>query len=227
MTDVELSPGLEGLGRDEEATQQKEATNHAARFPTSARQDIEIGIRPAQADDINYVKHTWLDAYRRGGGVFHNHVDPELYRRSHRAIIATIMEEHTTLIAYDPADPRIIMGFLCGDNYPTAPVVHFVYVPSKLRGWGIAKSLMQRLGWHEGRPIIASHMTTDGFSVNNHLVIYNPYFMFHDHRSLLHGKTTPRQPDERVKYTHTSELYRKKRRARPSTDATDTGGRGE
>lgn len=150
-----------------------------------------IGIRRMVDDDRAYITHTWLHTHRHFGD-WHVRMDREVYMRCHRLVVHRLIEAHATLVAYDPEDPRVILGFLCGDNYASAPVVHFIYVRDRLRRFGVAKALMLELGWVTSAPIIATHWTSAVKSLQQQRpIMFNPYYAFQDYSGVLsNGKTT-------------------------------------
>jgi GNAT superfamily N-acetyltransferase len=149
-----------------------------------------IGVRHMLPADRDYVTHTWLHNYATYGlGV--GGIDREVLFRCHRQIVHRLLDKHTTAVAYDPNDTRIILGFLCGDTYPSAALVHFAYVRRRFRKRGIAQMLLEQLGWLPGQPIMSTHNTFDGKSVAQRKpVLYNPYLQQAEFAGGLRGRTT-------------------------------------
>lgn len=152
--------------------------------------DTVVGIRHALPDDKDYVEATWLRHYWEEG-IGLSSVDREVFYRCQRKIIQRLMAKHTTIVAYDPADPRVIVGFITGDDYPSATIVHYAYVRFKLRRFGVGKAMLEHLGWLPGKPIMGTHQTKSAMILRGHFaLLYNPYLQQEEFAGGLRGRTT-------------------------------------
>lgn len=151
---------------------------------------ITVGVREMLEDDRSWVTKSWQTNFQHDSD-WAGKIDGKVFERSHRTVMHRLLKDHTTLVAYDPKDSRVLLGFVCGDNYPSAFVVQYAYTRANLRRQGIAKGLMEHMGWTPSKPIMVTHHTPSVKRVaRERLVIYNPYFAFLDFAGALHGKTT-------------------------------------
>lgn len=149
-----------------------------------------IGLRHALAADMDYIEATWLRAFV-ADGIGIGGMDREVLFRFHRQVIRRLMRQHTTVVAYDPSDSRVILGFVCGDDYPSAAVIHFAYVRRRLRLKGIARAMMEHLGWTPGKPIMGTHQTFSSKTMQGRMaLLYNPYLQREEFAGGLRGRTT-------------------------------------
>ena len=152
--------------------------------------EVTIGLRRMIPQDRDYVVATWLENYRCNSDWARN-MDVQVYWHSHQTMVKGLLDRHTTVVAYDPSDARICLGFLCGDLYPSAAVVHYASVRHGMRGEGIGRAMLEHLGWLPHVPILATHFTRDARRVGRKRhVLYNPYLIFKDFVGALNGRTT-------------------------------------
>ncbi len=141
-------------------------------------------IRPAligNRSEQGYILKTWLDNYRRN--YTSRFIPNEVYYWHHHKLIEALYDRPGAkwLVASHPEEPSVIFGFLCGERAAEAPIVHFCFVKSKLRRFGVASALVDELAkGYETPALIATHMTPD-FQRFRHAapVIYNPYVAYY------------------------------------------------
>ena len=94
----------------------------------------------------------------------------------HDTILKKIIPHSTITLACDPDDPDTIWGYICTDG----DLLHFIYVKSAFRGFGIGGCLL-RSAELPGRNIITSHRTKSLFvAFPGVRFLWNPYRMIYN-----------------------------------------------
>jgi GNAT superfamily N-acetyltransferase len=152
--------------------------------------ETQVGTRRMLKRDRKFVIDAWLKNYNATGYGLYG-MDTEVMLRCHRVIIDRLLNTYTTVVAYDPQDTRVILGFLCGDMYPSSALVHYAYVRKDLRRQGIGRLMMHNLGWTEDKPIMSTHQTRHSkYMASNLAILFNPYLLHTDFAGALSGRTT-------------------------------------
>ena len=94
-----------------------------------------LGIRPAVASDVAWVMATFMESML------------EHYPSRRRRKVALKLRPQAELdladcgavVACSPGQPDKIHGWACGNH----TLLHYVYVPEKLRGFGLAQALIK------------------------------------------------------------------------------------
>jgi hypothetical protein len=137
-----------------------------------------VQTRKAEAKDNPFILASWLNHYKNYS-YFAKRIKNDVYYGAHERVIKLILARKSchVLIAYTPAEPDVILGFIVyEDSLWPDPVVHFVYVKKPFRRFGIARELVKASGL-ENKRIQFTHWTYD---VDNLIkkfttLIYNPY----------------------------------------------------
>jgi GNAT superfamily N-acetyltransferase len=100
---------------------------------------------------------------------------PTLLIYEHDTLLKKIIPHSTITLACDPDDPDTIWGYICTDG----DLLHFIYVKSAFRGFGIGGCLLRAAGLPDSN-VITSHRTKSLFvafpGVRFH---WNPYRMIY------------------------------------------------
>jgi hypothetical protein len=100
---------------------------------------------------------------------------PTLLIYEHDTLLKKIIPHSTITLACDPDDPDTIWGYVCFDD----DLLHFIYVKSAFRGFGIGGCLLRAAGLPDSN-VITSHRTKSLFvafpGVRFH---WNPYRMIY------------------------------------------------
>lgn len=143
---------------------------------TAAAISPHIVVRPAAPGDIAFILSSWLQSHR--SGPWARYLGNATYFENHGPVAQSLLEQCPPLIACDQVHPELIRGWVCGERYLGSLVVHYVYVKADWRHWGIARQLVEALGYKAGEPIIATHITNvyvDGRDKLPVRVSCNPY----------------------------------------------------
>jgi len=128
----------------------------------------ETVLRPATEADWSFITSAWLKSYRHSE--FASHVPPQIYFKSHHAIIDRIKEAGAIFTIAAMADnPDVVLGFSCSQ----LATLHYVYVKLAFRRIGLASRLV-----HPGVQTVVTHLTKAGAAFKASKLpraIYNPY----------------------------------------------------
>ena len=153
-------------------------------YPTD-RNEEQIGIllRKPEPDDraIRFVLDSWcktVAAEPPWDFATPRHTPPlphPLLIYEHDTILKKIIHKSTITLACDPDDPDTVWGYICSDG----ELLHFIYVKSAFRGFGIGGCLLRSAGIPKGRMMI-SHRTESLFVAFPNIRFYwNPYRMIY------------------------------------------------
>ena len=153
-------------------------------YPTD-RNEEQIGIllRKPEPDDraIRFVLDSWcktVAAEPPWDFATPRHTPPlphPLLIYEHDTILKKIIYNSTITLACDPDDPDTVWGYVCSDG----ELLHFIYVKSAFRGFGIGGCLLRSAGIPKGKMSI-SHRTESLFTAFPNIRFYwNPYRMIY------------------------------------------------
>lgn len=132
-------------------------------------------FRPAV--DRNFVVKNWIRS-SYGACPQARLMDQRLYFRCKRRAVLKVLHQATTLLAVDREAPEVLYGQITGELSDGFLVIHFVYVKSSFRQFGIARKLIaalaRELGYHGEHPIIATQWHEKIPKAQD--VVYNPYW---------------------------------------------------
>ena len=101
---------------------------------------------------------------------------PSLLIYEHDTLLKRIIRTSTLTLACDPDDEDTVWGFVCADG----DLLHFIYVKSAFRGFGIGGCLFRAASLPGGN-IVISHRTKSLFIAFPKVrFLWNPYRMFSD-----------------------------------------------
>ena len=101
---------------------------------------IEVKIREAKQEDYPFIRLTWFESFR-----------PYSYLRDQRAfiqkavlrtMIQAILKRSIVLVAHDPSDTDLILGWLCWEPQVDKDVLHYAYSKGSFPRQGIFKQLL-------------------------------------------------------------------------------------
>ena len=142
-----------------------------------------IHIRGAQQGDLPMIFSAWTRALRvgrpkrfEGHGVVEEGryvalpkgraMAPHLWARVLQALVGQMAEEGSVAVAYHPAAPVVVVGWIAFDLDPLdgegRPALHFVWTRKEFRRQGVARLLLQYAGGLAGQRLRASFMTEAG-----------------------------------------------------------------
>ena len=169
---------------------------------------MPVEIRLAVEGDIPYVAKTWVETYRKAGQWSKGMTDG-VYYPAHRNLANHLIGQASTVVACNPDHPTHLLGFACGERRNDVLTMHFVCVKFALRGFGVARLMMEAFEYDGQEPIICTHWThaTHDMMRRGRVLVHNPYAMFSEYRDFW------RHPDAE---THGA----KKASANPGWDTT-------
>lgn len=131
-------------------------------------------FRPCEAGDYGFILNAWMRSYRDQMRTMRN----DTYFMGQQNLISELAKRRQVVVGCDGDTPEWIAGFICGvpleDN---RLVVDYIYVKQAYRDRGIARGLLQSLGWMHGQEIVATHKRQKIEGVfPRYNATYNPYF---------------------------------------------------
>ena len=151
----------------------------------SHRNEEQIGIllRKPEPDDraIRFVLDSWCKTVAAEppwdfSSTRHTPPPPHpLLIYEHDTLLKKIIRNSSITLACDPDDPDTVWGYVCCDG----ELLHFIYVKSAFRGFGIGGCLLRSAGIPKGKMSI-SHRTESLFTAFPNIRFYwNPYRMIY------------------------------------------------
>lgn len=152
----------------------KEAAEAQDRERIRQSTPFELMTRPIAPDDYNFVLATWMKSYRDSKRQMRN----EVYFVGQQNLIAEIAKRRNCIVGCDASMPEWIAGFAAGQMLTDGRLLlDYVYVKSPYRSRGIGLQLIGALGWSEGMPIVATHLTKCAEKIaRKYEVTYDEYF---------------------------------------------------
>lgn len=135
--------------------------------------DAVMVLRPFdRARDESFVYSGWLHSFRRGNEQAHT-TPANVYFRGHHDVISGILDRPTTKIAVLAAedDHSLIYGWLCHEVYQDKWLMHYAYVKSSFRRFGLGRRLLMHVGLDMTKPsggfkpIYLTHVTALGMQL--------------------------------------------------------------
>lgn len=135
--------------------------------------DLPVTIRPWLPGDVGLVVDSWLRSFRIGSSSAKAMLS-NLYQRSQKEIIDSILQRAEVLVACSPGNPDLIFAFIVFEKEPTVTALHYLYTKAAFRRFGLARKLVDSIK-ETGRTLEASHKTDlGGVLLKKHGIIWNP-----------------------------------------------------
>lgn len=99
---------------------------------------MNIAIRDALQEDINFIYATWLRSYRSGSSIGRQ-ARNTVYYREYNKVIDHLLNSSTIKVACLDDDPLIILGYAVFDR----DNIHYIFVKEAFRRLGIARRLVE------------------------------------------------------------------------------------
>ena len=130
---------------------------------------FETGGRHSNSGDIQTSEYTNIPRHTTP-------LPPSLIKYHHDVLLKKIIRNSTITLACDPDDPDTVWGWVCSDD----ELLHFIYVKSAFRGFGIGGSLLRSTD-ALGERVVVSHRTGSLYIAFPLLDFkWNPYRMIYD-----------------------------------------------
>lgn len=132
-------------------------------------------IRPFRPDDEALVFASWLNSHAPNRDM---RISRDIYYQEQHALIRELMSTDTFLMAADREDPKLLFGWLAGDELPIGRVLDYVFVKPTYRRMGVARALLDEFGkvdaYSHAGPV-SPRLLPDA--------VYDPYLNFIPRRS--------------------------------------------
>ena len=137
---------------------------------------IAIRIRPAQAEDVNFIFNSWLKSFRNG--LICKDVENTIYFNEHHKLIEKLVKRGTTRVACVADDPANIVGWACYEKIAGILAFHFAYTKHIYRGLGVLRQIMLELNQNHNLASLYTHQTSLGKKLSHkYNMIYHPYIL--------------------------------------------------
>ncbi|RYF46773.1 MAG: N-acetyltransferase [Cytophagaceae bacterium] len=157
---------------------EKQAKEEAMSDSTETKDRKEIPFvlqfRSIEPSDFNFILNAWMRSYRDSK---RDHTNTDYYH-GQQNLIAAISQRRTMIIGCDAEAPEWMAGFICGQKLKDGRLlVDYVYVKHAYRERGIARALLDALGYNRDFEIIATHWTKQVDKVGRRYgATHNSYF---------------------------------------------------
>ena len=153
-------------------------------FPTQRNEEqIAILLRKIEPDEraLSLVLDSWTKTVAAEPPWDFSHPQhtppppPTLLIYEHDTLLKKIIPHSTITLACDPDDPDTVWGYVCVDD----DLLHFIYVKSAFRGFGIGGCLLRAAGLPDSN-VSTSHRTKSLFvAFPGVRFLWNPYRMIY------------------------------------------------
>lgn len=117
--------------------------------------EIPIEIRVAEEADVPFILSSYLRGNRQEGAL--RHMTHPAYYAQQTPVAVAMVRTARVLIAADVEDPWHILGWIAFSVTPAGElIVHYVYVKSAVRRFGVARRLFQHVN-PTGAAVVATH----------------------------------------------------------------------
>lgn len=141
--------------------------------------DEKVLVRQMVDGDFNFIINSWLRSYADGSH-FCKRIRNDVFYKYHHIAVTRMLSRPASkvLVACDPVDPSVILGYLSFDLFEGKPLVNYIYVKSAFRRLGVASSLVTSAGIDLNMAVF-SHWTkpTDALVKKFPGLTYNPYLI--------------------------------------------------
>jgi len=101
-------------------------------------ENLPIAVRLARADDLAFIRNSWLRNYHEHGHLSHVPNGVFFSDDGHWGVVDRCLRGSATLVAHPEGDDDSILGWSCA-----APgILHYAYVKAPFRRLGIARALL-------------------------------------------------------------------------------------
>jgi GNAT superfamily N-acetyltransferase len=145
--------------------------------------ELPVAFRDGRASDIGFVASNWLRSYHWHRECFFERCSSltlREYYQGHHALVEWLLLRSRVVVAHNPDDDDQLYGFVCFEPLQSGLVVHYLYVKSSRRGWGVGRRLFHAIR-EPGQRTICTHWTR-GLRSNKanvkHQLEVNPYYLW-------------------------------------------------
>lgn len=139
--------------------------------------ELPVDIARATVDNLNFIRDSWLKSYRDSAWVAG--IPSAVFYPFHGIKVDMLLNESDVRIAHYRKDPNQVYGWIAARVYDTELIVHYIYVKSTFRKFGIGRDLLSSVceGYLD-KKITATHRTWSNVWLDSKLKIeYNPYLI--------------------------------------------------
>lgn len=94
---------------------------------------LPVIIREAVDGDRDFVFSSWLREYRKSRRI--EDVGNDSYYFGQHKVLEDLLQRSNTYVACYQDDPKLVLGYLCGEHFDRCNVVHMTFVKDKTRNY--------------------------------------------------------------------------------------------
>ena len=113
--------------------------------------------RPGKAEDTALICDAWRRSYSGPWSDFAGSPDLETYKRTQAMAIDLALASSEVLVACDPTDEDVVIGWIC---FRRPNVLHYVHVKHDFRGNGLGRALFEAAFGAGVARVYATHVHT-------------------------------------------------------------------
>lgn len=134
-------------------------------------------LRKHTDDDKGFIYQNWIKLYHESCPI--NFCINDIYLPNQNRIIDNLLETANTLIACNPEDPTLLLGFICYEFVQDVMVVHWMHIRGNMRFRGLATDILQSLyPTAKSDPILVTHNFRTYSELRHKFCLsYDPYFI--------------------------------------------------
>lgn len=132
-----------------------------------------MNLRPATANDFNFIANSYLKSYRYGPET--KHLISDIYFDVYKERLNHMIDTSQVLVACSPEDEDQILGYVIHGKAHGKSVLHYVYVKHFMRNTKIAKTLLSAAIPELGKSMVICTHTSRNFTEmrDKYKLIYN------------------------------------------------------
>lgn len=125
---------------------------------------LEIAIREATSSDLDFVKRSWHTSFEHSQ--LASTLSREVYLREWWLILDELCRRSSILIAADPDNADVIIGFIVFEDRESDHMItiHYAYTKRDFRQAGVASALAQAAGIKDHN-FIFTHRSIDAIKI--------------------------------------------------------------
>src|SRR5437870_5708819 len=105
-----------------------------------------VVVRPGRPEDLSFLFGSWLNSHWNNSSFTRRMAKSTYYSMHHRIVELLLGRGAKVLVACPSEDPDTILGWLCTEDGPAGPIIHYTYVRLNFRKMGLAAKLVRAAG---------------------------------------------------------------------------------
>ena len=137
---------------------------------------VDIYIREANQDDLSFIQNSWIRSFRKSV----LQINDNIYGREQHKLVNKLISRSNCWLACNPDELYQIYGYIIFEKLAEIGIMHYVYVKSPYRRYGIATRLFKMIEHDSQYPCIVTHYTQWNKHLGSWNLTWNPYYLIGD-----------------------------------------------